>query len=170
MRYQLQSKEANFIFFWIPKSDQIIVHSPSLYITACMAVISIACEKIGGANESEWDPLLSSSPESLVYEALENRSRKNLFQFSSVPWPIGSSGGLEGQSSRDPLPVFSAGSPCEQFWHRQIRPLFDGVYPAFHLPTTASPTLQDALKDSFGQAVVACDTPEPCKFPSLDSC
>ena len=26
------------------------------------------------------------------------------------------------------------------------------------------------LKDGFGEAVVACDMPEPCKFPSLDSC
>ena len=30
--------------------------------------------------------------------------------------------------------------------------------------------LQGALKDDFGEAVVACDMPEPCKFPSLDSC
>ena len=33
----------------------------------------------------------------------------------------------------------------------------------------ASPTLQGALKDGFGEVVVACDMPEPCKFPSLDS-
>ena len=38
------------------------------------------------------------------------------------------------------------------------------------MPTTASPTLQSAVKDGFGEAVVACDIPEPCKFPSLDSC
>ena len=34
----------------------------------------------------------------------------------------------------------------------------------------ASPTLHGALKDGFGEAVMACDMPEPCKFPSLDSC
>ena len=34
----------------------------------------------------------------------------------------------------------------------------------------ASPTLQVAWKDGFREAVVACDMPEPCKFPSLDSC
>ena len=34
----------------------------------------------------------------------------------------------------------------------------------------ASPNLQGALKDGFGEAVVACDMPEPGKFPSLDSC
>ena len=34
----------------------------------------------------------------------------------------------------------------------------------------ASPTLQGALKDGFGEAVVACDMPKPCKFSSLDSC
>ena len=34
----------------------------------------------------------------------------------------------------------------------------------------ALPTLQGALKDGLGEVVVACDMPEPCKFPSLDSC
>ena len=64
---------------------------------------------------------------------------------------------------------FSAGGPFEQFWHGQERSLFDVVHSAFPLPTTALPTLQGALKDGFREAVVACDTPEPCKFPSLDS-
>ena len=32
------------------------------------------------------------------------------------------------------------------------------------------PTLQDALKDGFEEAVMVCDMPEPCQFPSLDSC
>ena len=32
-------------------------------------------------------------------------------------------------------------------------------------PPSAAP-----LKDSFGEAVIACDMPEPSKFPSLDSC
>ena len=31
-------------------------------------------------------------------------------------------------------------------------------------------TFQGALKDGFGEAVVACDMPEPRTFPSLDSC
>ena len=39
--------------------------------------------------------------------------------FTSVPWPIGSSGWHEGRFSRDSLPVFSAGGHCEQFWHGQ---------------------------------------------------
>ena len=46
----------------------------------------------------------------------------------------------------------------------------DVVHPSFPLPSTASPTLLCALKDGFGHAVVAFDMPEPCKFPSLDSC
>ena len=33
-------------------------------------------------------------------------------------------------------------------------PLFVVVHPAFPLPTTASPTLQGALKDGFGGAVM----------------
>ena len=48
-------------------------------------------------------------------------------------------------------------------------PLFD-VHPAFALPTTASPTLQSALNNSFWEAVVARDMPKPSEFPSLDSC
>ena len=40
----------------------------------------------------------------------------------------------------------------------------------FPLSNMASLTLQGALKDGFGEAVVACDMPEPCRFPSLDSC
>ena len=38
------------------------------------------------------------------------------------------------------------------------------------LPQPPIPLLQGALKDGFGEAVVARDMPEPCKFPSLDSC
>ena len=53
--------------------------------------------------------------------------------------------------------------------HGQERPLFDLVHPAFLLPTTASPTLQRALKDGFAEAVMACDMPESCKFLSLDT-
>ena len=49
----------------------------------------------------------------------------------------------------------------------QGRPLFDVAHPAFPLPTTASPTLQGARNDGSGGAVVACDMPEPYKFPSL---
>ena len=69
-------------------------------------------------------------------------------------------GGHEGRFSRDPHPVFSAGGPGEQFWHGQRCPLFGVVYPAFPLPTTASPTLQGVPKDGSGEAVVACDMSE----------
>ena len=31
-------------------------------------------------------------------------------------------------------------------------------------------TLQGAVKDGVGEAVVVCDMPEPCTFPSLGSC
>ena len=79
-------------------------------------------------------------------------------------------GGHEVRFSRDPLPVFSAGNHHEQFWHKRGCPLFDVVHPAFPLLTTALPTLQGALKDGFGQAVVARNVPESCEFPSLDSC
>ena len=42
------------------------------------------------------------------------------------------------------------------------RPFFD-VHPALPLPTTALPMLQGALKDGFGEAVVACDMADPCE-------
>ena len=76
-------------------------------------------------------------------------------QFTSALCGIGSSGGHEGRSSEEPLPVFSAGGLCEQFWHGQGCPLFDDFHPTFPLPTTASPILPDALKDDFGEAVAA---------------
>ena len=43
----------------------------------------------------------------------------------------------------------------------------DIVHPAWPLPIMAFSSPQSALKDGF---VVACDMPEPCKLPSLDSC
>ena len=46
----------------------------------------------------------------------------------------------------------------------------DVLHPTFLLPTTASPTPQGLLKDGFGEAVMACEVPKPCKFPSLDGC
>ena len=85
-------------------------------------------------------------------------------------WVVGGGGDIRGDSAAFPLQFFSAGAPCEQFWHGQGCPLFDVVHQAFPLSTTASPTLQDALKDGFGEAVVACDMPKPWKFPSFDSC
>ena len=111
----------------------------------------------------------------------------------------GLSEGQEGRFNRDPLQVFSLQNSSVQCLYRLgcqrdmrdgsaeiffksflqdalvsssgiICPLFNVVHPTFPLPTTASPSLQGVLKDDFGQAVVACDMPEPCLFPSLDSC
>ena len=55
----------------------------------------------------------------------------------------------------DPLPVFSAKGHCEQLWRKQWNPLFVVANLAFPLLTTVSPTLQGALKDGIGEAVVA---------------
>ena len=60
--------------------------------------------------------------------------------------------------------------PVSSFCRGKGALLSDVVYPAFPLPTTASPTLQGASRDGFGEVLVACDMPEPCKFPSLDCC
>ena len=93
------------------------------------------------------------------YDGREPQTKERFSSVQSLDRFGGRGGGrgLEGRFSRDPLPVFSADGPCEQFWRGQGCPLFDVVHPAFTLPTTASPTLQGALKDGFGQAVVACD-------------
>ena len=64
---------------------------------------------------------------------------------------------------------FSAGGHFEQLWHGHKCPRFDVLHPAFALPTKAWPTVQGALKESFGEAVLAHDVPEVCEFPSLDS-
>ena len=76
----------------------------------------------------------------------------------------------KGRFSKDYCTVISGGGSCEYFWYGQRCPLFDVVHPTFHLPITASPTLPGALKEGFGEAVVACDMSEPCKFSSFDSC
>ena len=93
-------------------------------------------------------------------------------QFTSVQSldPLDRRGRHAERLSRDPFPVFSAGGLCEQFWHGQGGPLCDAVRPAFPLPTTVSPTLQGALKDGFRDAAMVCETLEPGRFPSLDSC
>ena len=44
------------------------------------------------------------------------------------------------------------------------------VHLSFPLQTASSPTLQGALKDGLGEAVVVCEMPEPCKFLSLNKC
>ena len=102
----------------------------------------------------------------------ESVSQFSSVQFSTVLRPIGSwgrgGGGMRDDSAEALLQ--SQGGPCEQFWHGQGCPLMDVVHPAFPLSTMAPPTLHDALKDGFREAVVACDIPEPCMFPSFDRC
>ena len=61
---------------------------------------------------------------------------------------------MKDDSAEISFPVFSAGGHHEQFLHGQGHPLFDVVCPAVPLPTSALPTLQGALKDGFGEAVV----------------
>ena len=77
-----------------------------------------------------------SDPASDWSEASSTSSVQHLDQ-------LGSSGGHEGQFSRDPLPVLFAGGHREHFWH---------VHPAFLRPSTMSPTFQGALKYGFGEA------------------
>ena len=99
---------------------------------------------------------------------------KNYPQFisssvQSLDW-LGHWGDMWDHSAEILSNLFSAGGHCEQFWHGKGCPLFDVVNPAFPPPAMVSPTLQGALKDGFGQAVVVRDIPKTCKFPSLDIC
>ena len=96
----------------------------------------------------------------LLLIALSHR----IVQLSSVPWLIGLSGGHKGQFSRDSPHVFSAGDHFEQLWHGQGCPLFDIFHPAFPLLTMASIPLQGALKDGFGEAVMAHDLNFLCLY------
>ena len=77
----------------------------------------------------------AENPDPWKVPSFKHGEGQNLF--NSVPRPIGSSGGHEGQFSRDLLSFFfSAEGPCEQFRHGQGRPLFDVVHPAFPLCQT----------------------------------
>ena len=84
-------------------------------------------------------------------------------RFSSVSCPTASSREHAGRFSGDPFPVFSSGGHCEQLWRGQGCPLLEFVYPAFPLPTTASPILQGTLKGCFGEATMARDTLQQCQ-------
>ena len=78
---------------------------------------------------------------SLAYEAdraLKADSTSVHFLYGLSRWG-GRVGELDGQFSRYPPQVFSAWGHCEHFWHGQGCPLFNVLYPAFPLPTTASP-------------------------------
>ena len=73
-------------------------------------------------------------------------------QFISVPWLIG----FARQFSRDPL----------------LALLKEALVSSSAMGSSAMGVAhpQGALKNGSGEAVVACDMPEPCKFLSLDSC
>ena len=76
----------------------------------------------------------------------------------------------EGRFTRDPLPVFSVGGPCEQSWHGHGCLLFDVVHQAFPVPTAKSPTRHCAPEDDLDlskQAVVAYDMSGACSFRLL---
>ena len=87
-----------------------------------------------------------------VWVNLERIKRKfSSIQFSPMTDQVGFGfffwGGHKRLFIRDPLPVLSAGGPCERLWHGKGCPLYDVVHPAFPLLTMVSPTLQGALKD-----------------------
>lgn len=82
---------------------------------------------------------------------------------------LGHQGGHVGQFSRDPLPLFSAGSHHEHhhehFWHGQGYPLFNAVHPIFadhgvvHIRCAYG--FGFGREDGLGEVVKANDMPEP---------
>ena len=93
-------------------------------------------------------------------------------QFSPLTdWVVGGGGGgMRDDSAELLFQSFLQEALVSSFWHGQRCPLFDVVPQAFALPTTASPTLQGALKDDIAESSMACDISEPCKFPFPDRC
>ena len=89
-------------------------------------------------------------------------------QLSSVPWPIGSSDRHERRFSRDPLfcwrPLWAVLAWAEM---STLLCWPSSIFSADH--DFARPH-RCHEKNGSGEAAVACDMAEPCKFPSLDSC
>ena len=85
-----------------------------------------------------------------AYRKQTEAAQSSVHLSSLTDWVVERVGGHEGRLSRDPLLgcCCFAGGLCEPFWHGQGCQLFDVVHPAFHLPTTPSPTLQGALNDA----------------------
>ena len=79
-------------------------------------------------------------------------------------------GDHEGRFRKDPLRVLFCSRPSLAVPDGQGCPLFDSIHPAFPPPTTTSSILRRAPRNDSGEATVVPDMPEPCKFPSLDSC
>ena len=67
----------------------------------------------------------------------------------------------QGPVEISPLTDWVIGGTGGMIQRRQGCPLLDIVHQAFLLSTVVVPTLQGALKDGFGEAVVQCDMSEP---------
>ena len=80
---------------------------------------------------------------------------------------MGRRGNIRDDSAEILFQSFFRRDPCEQFWHRHECPLFDVVYPAFPLPTTASPTIHDAVKDVLKMLSWRATCPNHASFPLL---
>ena len=78
---------------------------------------------------------------------------------------VGGTGGTIQQRSSSTF--ISAGGHREQLWHGHGRLFFDDVHPAFLLPTEASSTLQDALKDGFERLSWRVACPSHSTFPRM---
>ena len=93
-------------------------------------------------------------------EAHEEHSGFSLVQFSLLTdWVVG---GHERRFSRNYLPVFSAGGSIAVL-------VWAGMSTIQHFlcRQRCRPPSYVPWKDGFGEAIVACHMPEPCKFPSL---
>ena len=115
---------------------------------------------------TRWDtwPQNMSYSASQIFVYIKNHNSRQKAKFKplwTVKWCD------EGWYSRDPLPVFSVGGHYEQFWHGQsiLRCSLSSMSSTNH--GVAHPLR--CSEGWFGEAVVACDMPKPCKLPSLDT-
>ena len=94
----------------------------------------------------------------------------NCLQFSSFPWPVGSLGDLRGMIQQRSFSSHFCRRPlwASLAWAQIMSILWccpSSISSAYH----GVAHIQGVLKFGFGEVVEACDLPEPCKFPSLDS-
>ena len=101
-----------------------------------------------------------------------SRHRSNISSLQLGPvtdWVVG--GDMRDDSAESPfLPFLHEAIVNSSGMDRDAHSLTSSNQHYFPLPTTASPTFQDAPEDVFGETGVARDTPEPREVPSLDSC
>ena len=120
---------------------------------------------------SDWLKLLGWLAARNPAQLMDEHGSWTSVQFSSVPWPTWSSGGHEGRLSKDPIPVSSAGSHCEQFWREQGCALFGwrGVWHTWTIQVSVSKQLPEEVPLD-PQGSWSCSAPNRWSFAPSRRC